>query len=230
MNTSMTYWWPIVSAQCPTVPMPRTVTVFVKNQRALFAALDGKRLPDELLKRVAAACAKVGFPCFLRGDLTSGKHNYAETCFIAGPKHLAPHMFRLIEDSVLGPGSVPSAFYAREYLKLEAPFKAFKGLPIARERRYFVEDGEVICHHPYWPADAIRFSESGSFGPEGWSTMLRAINREGVKEVAQLSEYAALLGKAIGGAWSLDFARDVTRKWWFIDAAEAHLSWHSEHR
>jgi len=47
----------------------------------------------------------------------------------------------------------PAAFMVREFLDLDASFKAFGGLPIAREWRIFASPEKVICYHPYWPAE-----------------------------------------------------------------------------
>ena len=105
-------------------------------------------------------------------------------------------------------------------------FKAFPGsLPINRKRSYFVGDGKVRCHHPYWPLDAFE-SYSGSLSQYELELKLSALNFESDEEVAYLTGMAEKVSDAIPGEWSLDFSMDNNGKWWAIDMAEAFKSYH----
>ena len=177
------------------------------------------------MERVGQASLEIGYPVFLRGDLTSGKHQYKKTCLVPSPTELRSHIWALIEASAITLDEVPRAFVVRKLLTLEAPFTAFQGLPIASARRYFIRDGHVECHHAYWPEDAIRFWDGQ--GPQGWRGQLARLNQELPNEITTLTDYAECLGIALPGYWSVDFALDGVGRWWFIDAAKGEDSWHS---
>lgn len=160
----LSYWFPKLLAA--SVPVPRTE--IVRTETPLVELLDGRE-PDgfkALLDRLhAAALAVGGYPVFLRTGHGSGKHDWPQTCHVPARADLRRHVANLVAwghlVDLLG---LPTAVWAvREYVALDAGFTAFGGLPVARERRYFIAGGQVLCHHPYWPADAIR--EGTGYGP-----------------------------------------------------------------
>lgn len=223
--TSLCYWYPRISAELPT-PKTEIVPLQDGDIDVLFGALDGKRLPDEFKTRIINGAASFDYPLFMRTDFTSGKHDFLDTCFVKGVEQIIQHAVALFEDTICKDISL-TAFVFREFLQLESGFTAFRGLPIAKERRYFVEDGKVLCHHPYWPEDAIR-GEVTRKG-DGWKDILRQLNTETPDEVEILSAMASTFSQRVPGAWSVDFAKtvyDCPRDWILIDAAEAFRSWH----
>jgi hypothetical protein len=106
---------------------------------------------------------------------------------------------------------------------LNSGFKAFEGMPVSKERRYFVRDGKVVCKHPYWPEDAIY----GHKLPPDWKLLLAAMNLETGEEREQLNAYAVKFASVNPGFWSVDFAQDARGNWWLIDAARGEVSWHA---
>jgi len=226
-KNSMLYWWPRVEDVC----CPKPATRIVRVRRLDLGWLEGggdREAFAELVEGVRKAVDRLGVPAFLRTDHFSAKHSYERTCFYDGSNPLAFHILQLIEESELASiiGLPVGAIVVRRFIPLESAFRAFWGrLPIARERRYFVVDGEVVCHHPYWPVDAIERS-SGCELPSNWRSLLADLNRESDDEVELLSGYARSLGERLPGAWSLDFARGRNGTWYFIDAAVAEDSWH----
>jgi len=129
------------------------------------------------------------------------------------------------------------ALAVREYIQPAALFRAFYGdLPIGRERRYFVRDGQAECHHPYWPADAIEraFTINGELVPAievdfDWRPLLAELSVESSEEIVLLTGYAETVGRAVGdGYWSVDFMQGADGRWWFIDMAQGNDSWHPE--
>lgn len=222
-QNSMLYWWPKVKDLA--IPMPKTRIVEVKDFNDLYKLLDGELTEGwtNLVERVDVACEEMGGPpLFLRTDLTSGKHQYDQTCHYTGAQGLALHMGALLEETLMGPDIPPAGYVVREYLELNAPFKAFSGLPIARERRLFVRDGGVLCRHPYWPAEAIQRPTE-----PGWEDMLKRLN-EPLEEEWMIVNDAKLLSERLEGYWSVDFAQAVSGFWYFIDAALGAESWHPE--
>ncbi|MFZ5768522.1 MAG: ATP-grasp domain-containing protein [Bacillota bacterium] len=219
-TSSLLVWWPRVREVV--VPKPKTVVVWA-GWHTLAGLLDGKALPEDVRVLVEAAAAHLGFPLFLRTDLASCKHEWGRTCYVESPDGLWRNLFRLVDGNGVYDLAC-EAIVLRQYIPLQHGFRAFWGMPVARERRYFVRDGEVICHHPYWPEEAMRFFRIEE--PPGWRDILRRLNEEPPEEVEVLSEYARDLSRALPGAWSLDFALGEDGSWYFIDAAEASRSWH----
>jgi len=212
---SMFFWWPKVKGL---VPAPKTVLVrkHVSPRRAADI--------DAAVKKVQAAIDEVGLPVFIRTDHLSGKHDWKNTCFFDGSDELRNHIAMLCDyswgcDMI---GLRVSGFVVREYVRLDSAFTAFWGdMPVARERRFFVADGAVLCHHPYWVEDAIRNPSI----PD-WRVRLGELNDVSDEELILLSQMASRLSRRLPGYWSLDFARTVSGQWLFIDAAVGEHSWH----
>ncbi len=218
-SSSMLYWWPQIK-DLP-IPQPKTIVLPVPIL-VLAAAVDGDisgLLP--FIPQFDAAAEEFGYPVFVRTDHLSAKHQYESTCFVPSPDELLRHIGALVEMNfaIFGPG--PSALVFREYISLASAFTAFEGLPIAPERRYFVRDGEVECHHPYWPADAIRRPSTAD-----WRAWLDWMNEENDEEIALLLGYAEQVGSRLPGYWSVDFALASGERWFLIDCAEGEKSWH----
>ncbi len=228
-KTSMLYWYPRV--QGLGIPLPRTEIVEVPFNH-LISVLDGKRLPKRYVTKIIEASAKIGYPLFLRTDMGSAKHSWERTCYVPEGKSLFKHIWALI-DETLAAGMFgeldPNALVFREMLQLNSFFTAFSGLPISCERRYFIKDGKVACHHPYWIQDAIERSWKQPSEPD-WKERLFTLNKEGKEEITLLSEYATKVSEVLDGYWSVDFAevKGGGLNWRLIDMAEGEKSWHPD--
>lgn len=227
-KTSMLYWWPKVKSL--DIPAPRTEIVEIPYNH-LAAMLDDKRLPSGYEESIIKAGEKIGYPFFLRTDMASAKHQWERTCFVPKVEELFRHIWALI-DTTLAAGMFgeldPNALIFREYLLLDSAFTAFNGLPISRERRYFVRDGIVECHHPYWIEDAI----AKGYPPpsdKDWQQLLAVLNQETPDEAGILGPYTSSVGKTLDGYWSVDFAMSQDGIWYLIDMAVGERSWHPEH-
>ncbi|MGB9848917.1 MAG: ATP-grasp domain-containing protein [Moorellaceae bacterium] len=224
-ESRLTRWWPKVEAI--DVPKPETIILpFPARDILSVAEPEWGGDPRKILDAVARAADTLGYPVFLRTDLVSGKHGWKNSCYVATRESLPRCLFGVVEANLLA-DVVPEALVVRRYIPLVSAFTAFYGdMPVAKERRYFVENGRVLCHHPYWPEDAIRFP--GGREPEGWRERLAEINEETSEEVELLGGYAARLAAALDGFWSVDFALGRDGVWYFIDAARGEISWHPE--
>jgi hypothetical protein len=222
-ETRMTWWWPKV--ETVDVPKPRTIIIPADSLDILsLVEPEWEGDPRKMLDAVERAAEEIGYPLFLRTDLVSGKHRWKESCYVASRKHLETCLYGVIEANILADVN-PKAVVVREYIPMKAAFTAFSGeMPVAKERRYFIRDGKVVCHHPYWPEDAIRFMPGKE--PEGWREKLAQFNRETPEEIGLLIKYASKLAEVLSGYWSVDFAYGHDGVWYFIDAARGELSWH----
>lgn len=216
----MTYWFPIL--QHLTIPVPDTIFVhYPYGESALWAIGDGEepRGWAAFISRLAAAAEEIGYPVFLRTESTSDKHSWKDTCYVAGPDDLYPHAWALVETCAIG--EIPMTIWAvRRMIPTTPVATAFHGqMPVAAERRVFAKQGEVLCHHPYWPAAALADSTVTQ-------DQIRELQHISDQDRTGLERMAAYISRQLPDAFSIDFLRDSDGQWWCIDMAPAESSWH----
>ena len=225
--TRLSWWFPKLPHYIPT---PETV-IIPYDGHDLISLLDGETPVDFkiLCGRIASVGSVLGWPMFLRTDYLSGKHNWKDTCHVPGRECVAQRVTHLVEESAMADmmGFPTDCWIARELIPTQAAFHAFRGeMPIVKERRYFVQDDKVVCHHPYWPMQAFLLGDLGCEIPN-WQELLEEMNREDVAEVGLLSELSSGVGAALGGAWSIDWLwSEEECKWYLTDMADAAQSYH----
>lgn len=221
--TSLAYWFPILKEIGMRVP--ETIIVH-RGDVDLKMLADGIRPPnyERFYKRLLQAMHEVGFPCFLRTGQTSHKHEWKTTCYVASQSVVTRNVCHLVESSfmanIVGRPFSFDFWAVRKIIPTNVVFTFFNGeMPIARELRFFINGGKVLCSHPYWPTDAFegasddilaRISELQMMPPED-------------DEVYQMAKYIAGF---FSGYWSVDFLQDKTGQWWCIDMATGNRSWH----
>jgi len=156
-RNSMTYWWPLIK-DLP-IPMPKT-TIIPLDQKAYFKALfdesDNTPPPRDDWEKFFTAIEKYGYPVFMRTSHTSQKHHWKETCFVKRKAFLKQNFWRLLEEDYLSIDQIADAIVFREFIPMESYFTAWWGeLPVNKEVRCHIENGELRCFHPYWPKNAI---------------------------------------------------------------------------
>lgn len=225
-NRNRLSWW---FSKIPSdILVPRTHGI-VYNSDDLINLLEGKTPKGflSLIARIKFAGNHLGWPLFLRTDYLSGKHNWRFTCCVSNQEGIRGHIARLVEESEMADmmGFPTDRWIAREMIPTTPVFIAFRGdMPIVKERRYFVQDNKVLCHHPYWPPDAFR---NQPVSVNNWFKLLDEMNEQGKDEIDLLSSLSSKVGAAIGGAWSIDWLWSEPRqKWYLTDMAEAKSSYH----
>lgn len=221
----LSWWYPKIPSH---IPCPRT-TVIPYTGDNLINLLDGKDCDgfQELVNRLVIAGDMLGWPFFLRTDFLSGKHCWKDTCFVTDKNRVPEHIVNLVYESAMaGMMGFPTDFWiAREMIPTSPAFYAFWGnMPITKERRYFVQDDKVICHHPYWPGKAFK---GMSVSTDDWPELLDEMNYESEDEVGLLSGLSSSVGAKIGGSWSIDWLWSEKKGQWFLtDMAESWCSYH----
>lgn len=241
------YWYPKI-AQLTDIPMPKTKILALTPKDTDLLHESVKKFVRENTERIDDAIDGFTFPIFLKGDFSSVKHQWKSTSCVPNRGALGKHISEIIYHMELNNNSCQALIF-RELLNLESPFTFFDGdLPIAKERRYFVKDGRVICRHPYWDISLFekRFEREDvhvlSLQASGVATKytykypheyrdrirawIRELNHETEEEIHILSHMASKISSVMDGAWSVDFACDVNGKWWFIDMGLAKESGH----
>lgn len=161
-RTSMAYWFPKIAEVG--LPVPKTALVTMSDEEGadvwrLFDGLPPTKASEPFVDRIKAAADAFGYPCFLRTAHTSGKHDWDRTCYLTDPAKILGHVAAIIEygeiQSMFG---LPHDCWAvREYLPIMpvAVCPNYGGMPVCREFRVFVNDGDIECWHPYWPMEAL---------------------------------------------------------------------------
>jgi len=225
IKTSMALWYPKIQ-QLEYIPKPDTILILLSKEESinLESLIDGGTPDQRLLNRIKVAANKIGYPIFLRTDYLSAKHEWEEACFVPSEKDLNSHLFRLVETSMMCDQAL-RALAIRQYIPMESKFKAFRGLPIAKERRIFARQGKIICHHPYWPPDCIHFYR-GTPEPDNWEDLITYINTITKEETKMLEDWARQVSNLFEDAWSIDFCKGQNGTWYLIDMAIAEVSYH----
>jgi len=217
------YYWHYYTKKLD-IPQPKTVGYKLTEKE--IGTFWNERYPEGLTEKIIPLARKIGFPCFLRTDYASGKHNYINSCYVEKEEDLPSHIYEVVEDNMLAGilGFPFKVLFFREYLELESKFKAFWGkLPIAKERRYFIKDQKIQCYHPYWPVEAIEMADT-----ENYEILLEELNKESEEEIELLSDYTLKVGGALNihNYWSVDFAFGINKIWYLIDIAVGEESFH----
>ncbi len=233
-ENSMCYWWPKIKDLG--IPVPRTIEVktslnwpfqalleMEKDKAEPSTQKEFRRLANALIE--AATTINKDGPVFLRTDALSGKHAWKHSCFVSNGIHIMNNLYRLLEEQeLMTMGFIPvKSFFVREYIPMYSYFTAFHGeMPINKERRYFIRNGKVECHHPYWPEASIH----GRDLPDNWKKCLMALNHESKREIKFLTSLAETVGKDFPEWWSVDFSQAEAGPWYLIDMARGEDSFH----
>jgi hypothetical protein len=223
-KNSALFWLPIVEGLGIRSPKTKIIP-YDHNEFVAFLEGETKKLPDQLAGQMINACEEIGWPSFIRTDLSSCKHNGPKDYLATDISRVRHVMARTVEDNEikfwLGP-ETPQAFLVRQYLHLKYDFTAFNGLPISREFRYFSDGKLLLCSHPYWPEMAL---EGHIDNDQQWKEKLAPLHSIPT-EFDELTEIAIKVAQACNDSWSIDFAQDENGDWWLIDMALMKDSWH----
>lgn len=232
----LTFWFPIL--QAAGLPVPETHIIKTPGRWGeLTDGLDDGKPPayfDDLCRSIGEAAAKVGYPAFLRTGQGSGKHDWKNTCFLPDAESIPKHVCALVEWSAMVDfmGLSCEFWCVRRMLPVEpvCVLPRYGDMPLVKEVRVFVKGGEVICGHPYWPADAIRAGMA-------WQPHNSDNRREMSRQAFELSDgtisplpwlWIATKAAAVfkdHGDFSVDLL--ATRDGWFVtDCALAARSFH----
>jgi len=219
-STRLSYWFPLIEAAG--LPVPKTVIVRAIGD--LTVLLDGKKPVgwEPFLVELSEATDGIGYPCFLRTDYGSGKHRWRDTCFVPSRDVLGQHVYNLCEWSLMVDimGLPTDVWVVREMLPVRplAYLRKYGGMPLVREVRGFVRDGQVVCKHPYWPKQAI-IDGGGNASLYAPSSILTTSEEDTVSKLLHR------VGRAVPRAWSVDVL-DTNLGWYVTDMAQAARSFH----
>ncbi len=214
---------------------------------------------DQLCKAIGVAATNLGpYPHFLRTDQTSAKHDWKNSCYIESERDIPKHLKLFFERSEME-GAPVNFLAVRKLIPTEAIVTdAFRGkMSIAKEWRLFINDGQVVCDHPYWVRDA--FIDRSDYGsdlsapallglkniqpgrdkderPDAPPKEKLTITDKQLKELQTLSRdesadvkrIASFIAQKFDGWWSVDLLKGKDDKFWVIDMALGRTSYHVE--
>lgn len=221
----LSYWFPLVRDAGLPVPETRIVTTDAPLVAWITGEASHTQLDsvDWLLADLLAAGDALGYPCFLRTGQGSGKHEWSHTCYWEARDEINSHVARLVEWSELVDvfGLPSNVWVIRRLIPTTPLFTAFDGMPITREFRYFIRDGEIEHRQPYWPPGAFEDGRLVADGPNkaNWEPLLDGASRLGDEERATLDALALRTSAAVPGNWSVDFLQAADGSWWLTDMA-----------
>lgn len=229
---SLLYWFPKIEKLG--IPMPRTETLKIPFWDMVRFLDNGASKYEAKIKERAS---RIGYPLFLRTDQASGKHDWKNTCYVRDEDELIVHVCSIVDINLML-DLFCEALVFRELIEMDSRFTAFYGeMPVNPERRYFINNGTVLCHHPYWIEDAIEKGTSNRILPDGvlkkmlpdnWRELARAMNKETEEEIKLLTSYAEKVAQVLDGYWSVDFCKARDGRWILIDCGIGFISWHPE--
>ena len=235
----LTQWFPLI--RDAGVPVPKTE--IVETDLELIHICDGmeaflKRIDQgaytAFLSSLRNACRSVSEdgPWFLRTGHFSGKHNWENTCYVTDLDRLERHVSYLVNDSMLVDFlGLPTNFWVVRAFLPTKPLgwlTAYGGMPLCREFRCFVSNGEVVCIHPYWPRKAIiEGFEYPCPGEDTISDLYFRSSSLGPDERGRILKLALQVATVVPGDWSVDIL-DTKDGWYVTDMAVAHESFHWE--
>jgi hypothetical protein len=233
-RTALSHWFPAVQKVLPTERYPKTILVAPPKGCRLLRLLDGDEPTglDEFEERLAEAAETIGYPVFLRSDLTSAKHEPGPPCVVRGEKALLRSVSDIVDyqvQNLITPIGL-DCWAVREMLPITPAFYAFGGLPIVPEVRLIVRGGRFERSFPYWPAAALEETArrvngdpmSGGRFTLAMAAMKLAANN--AKDLRQMREMSEAVCTELDGDWSIDWMK-TDRGWVLIDMADADLSW-----
>lgn len=227
--TAYENWAPAVAKAGVSAPDTIAMPMCFELQEAI---LEGMEMPPEaivnlvdIVKAVEIMGDKHGFPLFIKTSFTSNKHEWVDTCCLASaePKAVLEQLANIVGYQGFSPYPVSPSLLIRQMLDTDPAFRAFNGMPVTQEFRFFAGKGKVEGYQAYWPEHTIQNPDA-----DDWQSRLAEINSIKPKDLKELVAMAMSVTRHLDGDWSIDFLKDRYGKWWLIDMAEGAKSYRSE--
>lgn len=246
VRNRMTTWFPAIQKALDDTAYPKTEFVDLPDDINLIEFMESANNPDDKMakrielfgsKLVDAAGRVGGFPCFLRNNMTSGKHELTTPCIVRSASDMLSSVFSIAEFCELAYWSQEGTetWAVREFLRGYPVFYAFgyekfgTSLPIGEEWRFVVRDYKVVDWFPYWPIAAFDDHTCRSFDGDKLSDdqireAVAGISVEDEDVIQSLSYRSERVCSYLEGDWSIDWMK-TTDGYKCIDMADADSSW-----
>ena len=236
-RSRMSFWWPRLK-RLP-VPTPETVEIDITkyySHRESMVILD-----REVAEVLVDAISRHGFtpPVFLRGEYSSGKFDYPQTCFLDSLEYedILHHLAAILQDEA-GNGFYSRKIYIRRYYPPETIFTVVKPVgpkkipwfPIAKEVRVYVYNGRPRYWVRYWSINSIKHNWNNKLYilPSNWRSIWRRRYRITPIDLKILYRHSMAIASNFEGDWAIDYMKTVDARWLLIDMGDIRVSWRPE--
>lgn len=159
-KSCLSYWFPKLQG----LPVPKTYVIRTDiTPKEQFEYCDGIRTPvmegklNKIYDEIAHYSESLGYPTFLRSGQSSFKHYWASTCYLYDKRQIPGNVYNIMEMSCMAgfTGLPADVWVVRDFLDLKHAFRAFHGIPVAVEFRFFIDKGKITHRQFYWPEHSI---------------------------------------------------------------------------
>jgi hypothetical protein len=197
----MSHWYPKLSSL--DVPTPNTYSVPVEKREGEPPKWDSNAVQN--------AVESLGGEAFVRSDYKSASLGLDEGSHIGtnSTEAIDQCLKELVAQHSMMQLPLGQRFWLREWLSLNWDHYAPETLH--PEIRVFIENGEVLCHHPRLQgfgrveSGDRRRSYAEDYIDQSWTN--------------ELEEYAERVANEFTGSWSVDFVYTTDRDWYCTDMA-----------
>ena len=242
-ESSMSYWWNKVK-DIGGISQPRTIMVPLDTSN-IIKIIDGME-DFTNANELEQAAKDIGYPVFIRNNVMSAKHSWNRSCYVTDPDKLFANICQISEETIMASMFEElkvDAMFFREFLQLETTgFTAFSGhMPINKEVRCFIRDGNIECTHPYWfeqvfekefedEVSLIEIAGKDKFKsqiPNDWRDKLVKTNKLTYDDMESIRQHLVKICRVFTkDYWSVDFTKGLDGIWYLIDMARGEISQH----
>ncbi len=144
-------------------------------------------------------------PFILKGETNSKKFQWDTHMFAATKSDAVEVYCRLQEDSMIG----DQVIYIREYIPLKLLGHGLRGLPVSKEFRFFICNGNILCGGFYWSGHTEEINPSETDVSQVPITFLQKVIN--------------LVGKN-ANFWVVDVAQTKAGDWIVIELNDGQMS------
>lgn len=225
-KSSFLYWYPKIEGHILT---PKSIIVHFTSEHERKILMGDHYLLHQVCEAVIGGLQlrSIEFPVFMKTDTYSAKWYWSDTCFVESRETLERNILNLLAQNQEDDQRPVHALIFREYIHPDTKLCAFNGMPIPKERRYFVRGKDVESYHPYWDEESIEFFVGEP--PKNWKKLLRELNTDTDRDRLYLECAARAFAELVCDKedyFSIDFMKGAADgEWYLIDCAEGDKSY-----
>lgn len=136
----------------------------------------------------------------LKGQTNSRKFLWPTHMFARDKSEVPKVLSRLLDDSLIGSQTI----YVREYLPLVSYGWDINGLPVTKEFRFFVFDGEILCGGYYWAnhVDDVMAANNGEL--PSVEEVPKDFLTNAIKSLGEYVPFYTIdVGQTVSGGWQV---------------------------
>lgn len=234
-HNSMLYWYPRLK-KINNIKTPKSMFVLIdKDDEYIFRDFTDEKFEifwTKYQNKFYDILELFQYPVFIKTDYNSYSDQWKNTCCVISENVLKKNIKNIIlKNNLVDKTQLPiNAFAIREIIPFYSTFIFFDGdEPISKDRWYFINNGQVVCHHTYWIDRYFKnmfekYTNEKSV-PHKYRmkhykrtmTLVEELNAETKEEIETLSNLSLLVGTEFKGYYAIHYAQDICGNWWIIN-------------